>query len=312
VKLTVAICTWNRCALLDATLAALGRATRPPGLAWEVLVVDNGCTDATDQVVAAHSAHLPVRLVREPRAGLSFARNAAVAAATGDYVLWTDDDVLVEPGWLAAYHEAAMRWPAAAFFGGAIAPHFEGEPPAWLLAALPQVANAYSLLDLGDEPRPCDGRWLPYGANFAVRADAQRRHAFDPALGRRRQEMLAGEEWAVLRRLVDEGESGWWVPDARVRHVIPTSRQTVRYLRAYYVGDGFSTARLRAAAPNRGPAKRRAARVRGSLQLLRWAAKHEARYRWHRLFGRPAVWGRHLQQASTAWGMLRFRGLWGG
>jgi len=61
-----------------------------------------------------------IRLLHEKRQGLSNARDCAVANAKDDYVLWTDDDVIVEPNWLVAYTDAFRIWPKATLFGGPI------------------------------------------------------------------------------------------------------------------------------------------------------------------------------------------------
>src|SRR5204862_6920845 len=117
VSVSVVICTWNRAGLLDQTLARMRELHVPAGLAWELLVVNNNCTDDTDAVVARHAPHLPLRVVHEPKQGHSNARNRGVAEARGELVLWTDDDVQVDPGWLAALADGAARHPGAAGFG---------------------------------------------------------------------------------------------------------------------------------------------------------------------------------------------------
>jgi glucosyl-dolichyl phosphate glucuronosyltransferase len=59
----------------------------------------------------------------------SRARNRAVYAARGDYLVWTDDDVVVDPNWLAAYVAAFRRRPEAAVFGGPVFPRYEPPVP---------------------------------------------------------------------------------------------------------------------------------------------------------------------------------------
>jgi glycosyltransferase involved in cell wall biosynthesis len=107
----------------------------PRRIDWEVVVVDNGSTDDTPGVLKSFAGRLPLRNVVETRRGHSPARNRAVDTANGDYLLWTDDDVIVEPGWLAAYADAFARWPQAAVFGGPIRARFDPPPPKWLLRA---------------------------------------------------------------------------------------------------------------------------------------------------------------------------------
>jgi glycosyltransferase involved in cell wall biosynthesis len=301
VLVTVAICTRNRCRALERTLDALSAVVRPPSLSWEVLVVDNASEDDTAQSVVRFAESLPLRVLSEAKIGLSQARNAAIAASRGEYILWIDDDVLVDPQWLSAYHEAFRAWPDAVFFGGPIVPEFEGTPPPWLPLALPHVANAYASLDLGLDTIALTGESLPFGANFVVRAREQRLYEFDPALGRRDEQLLAGEEWAVLEKLLARGATGRWVPGARVRHVIPISRQSIGYLRRYYTGNGMSLACTR--------------RVSGESMLFgrpRWAWREavtqEIAYRAMRVLAQPERWSEHLRRASIAWGLLRVRG----
>src|SRR6266850_5965612 len=129
---TVGICTWNRAALLREALGSLTRLAVPPRLEWEVLVVDNGSTDDTPSVVAELGVAIPIRCVFERAPGLSNARNRCVREARGAYILWTDDDVIVDPGWLRAYVRAFQEHPASAVFGGPVRARFEGTRPAWL------------------------------------------------------------------------------------------------------------------------------------------------------------------------------------
>jgi len=298
VIVTVAICTRNRARALERTLRSLAAAAVPPSLSWEVLVVDNSSDDETPRVIANASDALPARAVDERQIGLSHARNAAIREARGDYIVWIDDDVLVDAQWLRAYHDAFRARPEIAFFGGPIVPTFEGSPPAWLRLALPRIDNAYAARDLGAAPVALTRDTLPFGANFAVRSDVQRLHPFDPALGRRGAALSAGEEWAVLEAMLAGGESGQWVPGARVEHVISAERQSVRYLRRYYVENGMSLALTR-----------RAPGERVLFGRPRWAWREavlqELAYRVRRAYAPADVWSVHLRRASLAWGLLR-------
>ncbi len=235
---TVAICTWNRCGLLRSTLARLTEIVVPRGLEWELIVVDNNSTDDTAAVIESFANRLPLRRVLEEQMGLSNARNAAVQASRGQYILWTDDDVLVDHHWLEAMCEAFERHPDAAFFGGPIEPLFEGQPPRWLADDWRLVADAYALRDFGSQELPLTTDRLPFGANYAVRTAEQRAHSYNPMLGRRGAQMTAGEETEVLLALLAEGCTGWWTPAASVKHFIPTQRQTEEYLRSFHEGIG--------------------------------------------------------------------------
>ncbi len=70
-------------------------------MTWELLVVNNNCTDDTDGVIESFASTLPIRrLLRGAKPGQSNARNLAIREATGSYLVWTDDDTLVAPNWL--------------------------------------------------------------------------------------------------------------------------------------------------------------------------------------------------------------------
>ena len=296
--ITVAICTWNRCELLRQALEQMTRLVIPSGMDWEILVVNNNCTDATDEVIAAFESRLPIRRLFEQKPGQSNARNAAVREARGKYILWTDDDVLVDEQWVAAYVTAFEQWPEAAFFGGLIRPWFAVPPPAWLERTWPIVAGAYATRDLGCQPVRFDGIGnIFFGANYVVRSAEQRRYCYDPQLGLRPGGNLRGDELEVLNALLADGYQGWWVPEASVSHYIPRERMTVRYIRKFYFGYGEYVAM-------REPSWHGPMLFGKPRWLWRYAMRVEARYRRHRLTSSPEVWMKYLIDAGTVWGRL--------
>ncbi|MBA2355947.1 MAG: glycosyltransferase family 2 protein, partial [Acidobacteria bacterium] len=202
---TIAICTWNRSHLLRETLEAMTRM-RAAGIEWELLVVDNNCTDDTSQVIASFAQRLPIRGLRESTPGLSAARNTAVAAARGRHIIWTDDDVLVDDAWLVEYARAFARWPDAAVFGGPIEPWFDGEPPRWLRDVFPEVSYAYAACDFGNQELGLrDPDRLPYGANMAFLLSAQREAPYDTRIGVRPSSRVGGEETTAIAAVLQRG-----------------------------------------------------------------------------------------------------------
>ena len=120
-ELTVVVCTRNRCRVLDVCLSALLAHAR--GDAFDVLVVDNGSTDGTSEVVARWERRAPcvVRQVVEPRTGLSHARNAGLAASTTAVVAFIDDDARVAANWSAALLDVYRQMPDGVPFGSVFA-----------------------------------------------------------------------------------------------------------------------------------------------------------------------------------------------
>ena len=296
-RFTVAVCTWNRAALLREFLGRLARARSVQG-DWELLVVNNNCTDDTERVLEAFEGRLPLRRAFEPKPGHSHARNAAVREARGEYIVWTDDDVLVGEGWLAAYARAVEQHPEAAVFGGPIRPLFEGTPPAWLAAAWRDVGPVFAARELGDEPFELDEKGeLPYGANFVLRMREQKLFTYNPALGRMFEGGALGEETSVIRSILAAGGTGWWVPDAAVEHWILKERQTVGYLRTYYALQGKTFLKWDRYV---GPTFR-------GRPLLIWGGilRAELAYALARLTGDPHRWLKPLVEASMLRGAIR-------
>lgn len=238
--LTVAICTRNRSASLRRAIQSIARSEGLGDSGWELLIVDNGSIDTTPDVVAEFSNLKGLRRVIEPQAGLSHARNRAVAESRGAWILWTDDDVTVERSWLAAYLAAISLNPGLGVLGGPVIPVFDQAPPPWVLHGLPVLQSAFSGRSVSDVPRVLNAEGeLPYGANMAIRRDLARSHPFDPRLGAAPGRAFGlGEETAVLRSILAEGAHGLWLAHARVTHHIAPARTTRAHLDGHFESAG--------------------------------------------------------------------------
>jgi hypothetical protein len=93
VQLSLIICTRNRAAQLEKCLASIQKADAP-GISLEIVLVDNGSTDHTQQVICGFAgvSAFPVEVAEEPKPGLGVARNAGLAKARGEVIAFTDDD----------------------------------------------------------------------------------------------------------------------------------------------------------------------------------------------------------------------------
>src|SRR6266508_3807433 len=183
---TVAVCTRERPTDLARCLEALVQLKYP---ALELLVVDNAPrSEATQQLV---SRYPQVRYVREPRPGLSWARNRAIREAGGQIVAFTDDDVVVDAGWVAALARVFAENAEVMAVTGLVAPYeLEAEPQ--------QLFEQYGGFGRGFERQwyrlDPEDRWQAVrrygwsgmfgtGANMAFRRSVfQRIGPFDPAL----------------------------------------------------------------------------------------------------------------------------------
>jgi len=296
--LSVVICTWNRAALLRQTLEQMTQLRVPSGVSWEVLVINNNSTDDTEVAVKLFQTRLPLRYFFEPKKGKSNALNLAMKEARGEYLLYTDDDVLVEEDWLSGYTEAFARHPECAIFGGAIEPWFEGTPPPWIEAVLPLVESAWAIrrMERARAPFTMEKSFLPFGANLVIRKAEQLRFPYDPSLGPSEDTQMRGEETAVVAQMLGAGVKGIWAPAARVRHFLPKARQSADFLRGVYRGLGVISGRRMKARGESGFGSRVSLRIQAM-----WG---ELKYGTGRALGLPAVWVIGLRSASMAWGRL--------
>lgn len=297
---TVAICTRNRAISLKRTLCSLESALKP-NCEWELLVVDNGSTDDTRAIVAEFAGRLPIEYQMEQRAGLSNARNRAVACARGDYVIWTDDDVLVEQTWLTAYVDAFKRWPDVSIFGGRIVPVLVEPSVGWFASVMPLLASPLGARDLGANPvsMAVEGNLLPYGANFAIRSSELRQFPFDPRLGVAPGRRLLSEETEVIKAMLAKGFRGVWFPECGIQHIISRDQQTARHIANYYEGYGATDALLEGKLPGM--------HIFGVPKWLwRRFATRLAGYWLSRLISPPEIWVSKLMDLAHDRGKIKY------
>lgn len=220
--ITVVICTRDRVEHLKGALASVSALDYPD---FEVVVVDNASpTDATQQYVRG-LGDPRVRVVSEPTAGLSRARNTGLRAARHDIVAFTDDDVAVDARWLRSIARGFGRADRVTCVSG-IVPSGEIRTQAqayfdrrvgWASSVTPRV---YDLKN-----PPADVPLFPFqvgmygtGANFAVdRGRMFDLGGFDEALGVG-SPTNGGEDLDMFFRVLMAGDKLVYEPAAIVWH----------------------------------------------------------------------------------------------
>ena len=236
---SVVICTYNRVAGLEVVLDALERQVGVEGYRWEVLVVDNNSSDGTRELVMRRmgTGRLALRYTFEPVQGKSRAMNRGVEETRAPIVVFTDDDVTIPDGWLAALL-APFADPACAGVGGAVTPFWETDIPAWaspsepyrMMGGIVQYSNP---ADFGPVVAP------PIGANCAYRREMFRKHGvFRLDLGHSGSLPIPGEDIEFGLRLVHAGERLVFTRAAELFHPVTRSRLTRSYFEQWYFQRG--------------------------------------------------------------------------
>ena len=241
--LSIILPTYNRVDRLRRAIAALLRQAGDPA-AYEVLVVDNNCTDGTVDFIAGLDDPR-VRLIHERRQGLSHARNAGIGEAHGSIVAFTDDDVEVAPDWVSTTLTALRHHPDVDGVGGRVLPAWDGPRPHWLTRA---HWAPLALQDHGDCRRIFD-RNMPIGlvgANLAFRhAVFDRVGVFSPDVQRVRDGIGSTEDHELLTRLYAAGGRMLYTPRMLVRAPVQADRYDRGYHRRWHEGHGRFHALMR-------------------------------------------------------------------
>lgn len=233
--ITSVICTHNRSQFLRKCIESLLKQTLLADL-YEILIVDNGSTSGTSEVIEEYANEPLVRFVYEPVLGLSRARNTGWREARGDYVGYIDDDATAEERWL----EYAL-WcfenvkPAPSWVGGPIHLDWEIDAPEWMNEELSvPLGKVY----WGDKACWLDPQQRLGGGNsFYEKKLLQEMGGFDENLGRYPDGLLSGEETELQQRFQAMSRYLYYHPGIGIWHFVSTERcRSGWFYKRYYWG----------------------------------------------------------------------------
>lgn len=260
----------------------------------ELVIVDNDQVPSAEPIAGAlaEAAPFPVIYEHEPRAGVSNARNAAMARASGELIVFLDDDEEAPSTWLAALLAAQARLGVDAVFGPVRA-----RAPDYVRRHRPYLERFFSRLGPASE-QPIEHH---YGCGDSIVRRAAMPHPTAPFSAIRNE--IGGEDDLMFDQMKAKGARFGWAPDAWVWEDPVPERLTLGYTipRAFAYGQGPSAACASASPPNRvGIARWMAigvvqAMVFGALAVAKWLVfasdRAEALDRAARGLGKALWWG---------------------
>jgi glycosyltransferase involved in cell wall biosynthesis len=211
---------------------------------WQLVVIDNASTDLEVFSNYDLSWHPHAQIVREEKLGLTRARIAGIQATQGKFLVFVDDDNVLEPGYLKSILDIFRAHPTLGSIGGKSLPEFEIEPEFWVKP----FWDCLALRDLGDTEQICfyDPRtgekkhypaFAPIGAGMAVQRPAAELYVQtilnDPirlALDRTGRSLQSGGDCDINLTLLNAGWGVGYFPRLQLTHLISANRLTKPYL----------------------------------------------------------------------------------
>ena len=243
---SVVICCHNSAKRLPETLKHLAAQQVSEGIPWEIVVIDNASTDNTAEMALRHQAifhPIPLRVIDEPVAGLSHARERGVREARHEIISFIDDDNWVAADWVNHVNAIFAQQPDVGVCGGKVDAVCEIDPPAWF----EWIKGFYAVGS--QHPRSGDITNAPgtllWGAGLSMRTSVVRKLLDDGFVfllsGREGNHLLSGEDTELCFALRTLGWHLWYDDSLRLLHFIPKERLRWDYTRRLMHGMGKSS-----------------------------------------------------------------------
>ena len=248
---SILICCHNSADRIQKTLEAVSRQSVCASGAIEVIVIDNASTDHTRAVVERFEfpATVDLRILSEPRPGLSFARRMAIESARGTYLCFFDDDNDAAADYLEVAQDIFEANASVCFCGGEST---WPKAPQWFdlpliarffsksVAVGPQRVGTSEIIEHGD---------FLWGAGLCIRTEqvkALYSSGFLPVLsGRIGRQVLSGEDGELTILLQMTGCRGYYSPALKLEHRVNPDRLNLYYFSKLFYGMGMAAPVIR-------------------------------------------------------------------
>ena len=228
---SVCVATYRRPQLLEKLLKSLEKQVFPENVHMEVIVVDNDSDRSASQVInqKKNDGSICIKYFTQPRKNISLTRNLAIEKASGQYILFIDDDEVVSTAWLYHLFNTAIAYNADGVFG-LVVPEFHPEAPQWI--------RNRDFYFRPMEPTGTEAKFT-FSGNCLIKASILKKlkEPFDPRYG-----ITGGGDTIFFDRLAKQGARFINCLEAVTFEFMPPYRTSLSYLlrRALKGGNTFS------------------------------------------------------------------------
>jgi glycosyltransferase involved in cell wall biosynthesis len=238
---SVIICTFNGARRLVKTIEHLNLQKVDGRIPWEVILVDNASIDGSGDAAKRlwQRNDVDLRVVKEHRQGLIYARHRGASEAQFDYLSFIDDDNWVDERWVRTVYDIFRHRPEVGICGGQIEPVCEYPPPPWFIQFQDSFAAGTQAGRTGFIP---DSRGYLWGAGLNLRksllAFAVDKGFQSYLTGRKGKSILAGEDTEICYVFRLAGFRLWYDERLRMKHFMPANRLSWEHLCKMFRGFG--------------------------------------------------------------------------
>ncbi len=208
---SVCIATYRRPPLLERLLRSLENQILPEGVEMEIIVVDNDADKSAEPVVSKfqHMSWSGLSYFNQPLKNISLTRNMAVEKASGEYILFIDDDEVASPRWLTYLMKTLDAFDADGVFGPVV-PELNTETPPWMGDLFYRYSSSTGA--------KAESKWT---GNCILKASLLKKmgEPFDPRYG-----ITGGEDTHLFDRLEQQGARFVFCQEAWVSEYLPPSK----------------------------------------------------------------------------------------
>lgn len=229
--ISVVICCYNSAWIIERTLDALKKQIIRKGLSWEIVLVDNNCSDETVSVAqkTMEGCNIPFQIVEEKESGLANARKKGIISVSYDVVLYCDDDNLLCPDYIDTMYGIMRSDQNIGATGGKGIAEYQVEPD-------PIVKANPGCYAVGSQKEhDC---WL-FGAGLTLRTELVRevyQHQKCYLMGRQGKKLLSGDDSELVMSMVVRGYKIAPTDDVYYIHVLKADRLNEDYFEKLYQG----------------------------------------------------------------------------